>query len=466
MTLGPAETERQQDQLAGQLELGPRDRVEPEPPSLEGGRDLHPAQGGDRAGPVVDQLGGRDGEQAPAPLLVGGRAAQDDRPGRPGVVGRPGRRRLGQDLELDHRRRALAVGGAQAVGPGVATTNDDDLLAPGIDRRGGEGSLSDQVGRLQVLHREVDPGELTARDLQVSGHRGPARQDQRVELLPQGPGRDHLDVGGIGGAQAAGKSRFERALGHLGRRDADQGGAAEADPLGHQLGQTAVEHSLLHLELGDAVAQEAAGLLGPLEHHHLVAGPSQLLRTGQAGRARAHDGHFLAGPFPGQLAGHPALGPGSLGDLVLDPFDGHRLGVDPEHARGLARCRAEPARELREVVGRVQPLDGGGPVVPPDQVVPLGDQVPERAPLVAERDPAVHAPPGLATGPLGLEGLVDLVPVPDAHRHRPAPGQLAAPLQEPGRLTHGPPPSPPPPPRSPRPRLGRWPRAPAGSPAA
>ena len=66
-----------------------------------------------------------------------------------------------------------------------------------------------------------------------------------------------------------------------------------------------------------------------------------------------------------------------------------------EHAGRLARGRAERAGELREVVRGVQALDGLAPVVAPHQVVPLGDQVPERAALVAERDAAVHAAPGL-----------------------------------------------------------------------
>ena len=49
------------------------------------------------------------------------------------------------------------------------------------------------------------------------------------------------------------------------------------------------------------------------------------------------------------------------------------------------------AGELGEVVGRVQAVDGRAPLVAVDEVVPVGDQVAERAALVAERDAAVHA---------------------------------------------------------------------------
>src|SRR6185436_7314433 len=102
----------------------------------------------------------------------------------------------------------------------------------------------------------------------------------------------------------------------------------------------------------------------------------------------------------------------------LDVLDRDRFLVDAEHAGRLTRRRAEPAGELREVVGRVQPLDRAGPVVAPDQVVPLRDQVAQRAAVVAERDAAVHAATGLLgddrqqrlAGPTG----VDLFPVMDA----------------------------------------------------
>jgi hypothetical protein len=138
------------------------------------------------------------------------------------------------------------------------------------------------------------------------------------------------------------------------------------------------------------------------------------------------------------LAAHPALAPGALGDLVLDALDRDRVRVDAEDAGRLAGCRAEPSREFGEVVGGVEPLDGGRPVVAIDEVVPLRDEVPERAALVAERDAAVHAASALVAGRLVVERLVDLAPVPQAHRYGAPARQFAAELDEPGRLTHGP----------------------------
>ena len=130
----------------------------------------------------------------------------------------------------------------------------------------------------------------------------------------------------------------------------------------------------------------------------------------------------------GTLRRDPALVPRPVDDLDLDLLDRDRVGVDAEHARRLARRRAQPAGELGEVVRGVQPVDRVAPVVAVDEVVPVGDQVAERAAVVAERDAAVHAPPGL-----GLQRarrgnvLVDLLPVAQPHRHRPARAAARAP---------------------------------------
>ncbi len=165
----------------------------------------------------------------------------------------------------------------------------------------------------------------------------------------------------------------------------------------------------------------------------------------------------------------PALVPGAVDDRDLDLLDRDRVGVDAEHARRLARRRAQAPGELGEVVGGVQAVDRVAPVVAVDEVVPVGDEVAERAAVVAERDAAVHAAAGLLLERLAGERLVDLPPVEQAHRHRPARRGLATPLEESGGLTHratSPLPSRaprcrPPTTRRARPRASR--RAPAGS---
>ena len=76
------------------------------------------------------------------------------------------------------------------------------------------------------------------------------------------------------------------------------------------------------------------------------------------------------------------------------------------------------------------------PVVAVDEVVPVRDEVAERAAVVAERDAAVHAAAACVAELVDREVLVDLVPVEEAHGHRPPRRQLAPVLQEPGRVTH------------------------------
>ena len=55
----------------------------------------------------------------------------------PRIVGRALERRAGQDFQLDQALAAVAQGGADAIGAGVAAADDDDILA-----RGGDGGLA------------------------------------------------------------------------------------------------------------------------------------------------------------------------------------------------------------------------------------------------------------------------------------------------------------------------------------
>src|SRR3546814_5913420 len=66
--------------------------------------------------------------------------------------------------------------------------------------------------------------------------------------------------------------------------DTHVGVDAELGALGLHLGQAPVDVALLHLELGDAVAQEATDAVGPLEHDDVVPGSRELL----GGRSEEH----------------------------------------------------------------------------------------------------------------------------------------------------------------------------------
>ena len=93
---------------------------------------------------------------------------------------------------------------------------------------------------------------------QVTPRRRPAREHDGVAR-----GQQHLDVDGL----------------------ADGGVGAELGALGLHLGEAPVEVTLLHLELGDPVAQQPADAVGPLEHDDVVAGTGELLGGGEPGRS-------------------------------------------------------------------------------------------------------------------------------------------------------------------------------------
>ena len=126
--------------------------------------------------------------------------------------------------------------------------------------------------------------------------------------------------------------------------DADVDAGPELDPFLRQQVEPPVEEPLLELELRDAVAEQAADPIGALEHGDPVAGAIELRGGGQAGRARTDHRDALAGAHLRLLRGHPALVERAIDDRDLDRLDRHRIVVDAEDARSLARRRAQPAR--------------------------------------------------------------------------------------------------------------------------
>jgi len=321
------------------------------------------------------------------------------------------------DLQLGHRSGALPQRSAEAVVRGVATADDDDVLALGTDLPG-HLALQRLGGLGQVLHRLMDAVQFTAGHREVTRTRRTDRQHHRVEPFEQ------LLAGDVA---------------------ADLGGRLEGGAFEHHLLEPPVEDRLLHLEVGDAVTQQTADRVGSLVDDHSVSGAGQLLSHRQSGRSRTDHRDRLQGVPVRHLRGDPAVGPALVDQCDLDVLDGHRIAVDAFHARGFARRRAQPPGELREVVGGVQPLQGVLPFIAPQQVVPFRDEVRQRAAVVAERDAAVHAAARLLdddrqqcdTGSPG----VDLVPVLHSLRHRAPLGDLARSGHESRRISHEQPPS-------------------------
>ena len=288
--------------------------------------------------------------------------------------------------------RALPERRADAVRSGVAAADHDDMPAVGED-------VLDAVDRLrgdtavllrQKIHREVNAVEVAAGNRQIAAGFRAAGQRHRVVLLEQG-------------------LRIQRA----GSTAADMDAVMEDDAFGFHLRHAAVDDVLFHLEVGDAIAKQPAGLGELLVDMNLMAGARELLGRRKARGTRTDDRDFLAGLVRRDLGLQPAVVPGAIDDGAFDGLDGDRVVVDVERAGRLAWRRADAAGEFRKIVGRMQVARRLLPVVLVDEVVEVRDLVVDRAArrarldragAVAIGDAAIHAARGLVAGVFLAQG--------------------------------------------------------------
>src|ERR1700693_1854129 len=95
----------------------------------------------------------------------------------------------------------------------------------------------------------------------------------------------------------------------------------ENDALRLHLRNPALDMALFHLEVGDAVTQQAAGLGVPLIDMHLVPGACELLGAGEPRRTRATHGDRLARAPRRRLGDDPSLLPAAIDDGAFDRLD-------------------------------------------------------------------------------------------------------------------------------------------------
>ena len=98
---------------------------------------------------------------------------------------------------------------------------------------------------------------------------------------------------------------------------------------------------------------------------------------------------------------------------------GDWIVVDREHARRLARGRTDQPGELGEVVRRVELVARLAPLAAVHEIVPVRNNIAERAALVTERNAAIHAARRLRLQLLLRKIFVDFFPVVDTLLHGP-----------------------------------------------
>ena len=234
----------------------------------------------------------------------------------------------------------------------------------------------------QELHGEMDTIKVTARDRQVPRKLSAAGEYDCIKLGQQLLGIDFLCLA---------VARTQWCL-------ADEVVGTHFHTLSLQLRHATVDQALFHLEVGNAITQQAADAIILFEQHHLVPGTRQLLGDGQPRGARTHDSNTLAGFFNGRLRQDPAFLPRLVDDGVLNRLDADCIGVDAQGAGFFARSRADAPGEFGEVVRRMQRLDRTLPVLAENEVVEIRDDVVDRATTHAEGNAAIHAARALHLG--------------------------------------------------------------------
>ena len=283
----------------------------------------------------------------------------------------------------------MAIAGAHAVRARITTTDHDDVLAVSPQLAFELVARIDLVLLGQELHGEMHARQFTPRHGQIARLLGATRQQHGIKVFLQLCGRNGL-LGPVG---------HLRVFGHF----ADQHTGADRHAFLGQLVGPAVNVRFFHLEVRDAITQQATDAVVLFKQRHVMPDPCQLLGCRHAGWAGAHHGNLLAGFDTGRLRQHPALGPSAVDDGVLDRLDAHRFIVHVQRASRLAGCRTNTTGEFGKVVGAVQGVDRRLPVVSIHHVVEVRNDVVDRATIVAKRSAAIHATRRLLAGLLIIQ---------------------------------------------------------------
>ena len=177
------------------------------------------------------------------------------RPFGPRVVRGTGRRRLGQNFQLDHALAPVADGGADAIGAGVAAADDHDVTVFGREMRGDFRAVEETLGvRAEEFHGRINSVKVAAIDREITRLGGAAAKHDSIEILAEFFNRIALSDIGVG-----------HELDAFGRED---------------INPALDDVVLVQLHVGNAVSEEAADAVGALEDGDQMSGFVQLVRAG------------------------------------------------------------------------------------------------------------------------------------------------------------------------------------------
>ncbi len=175
----------------------------------------------------------------------------------------------------------MSQGSAHAICAGVASANDDHVLVlcreiASIFVIAVQQTLG--VG-VQKLHREMNSLQAPRFKAQIARPRCTSAEHDRVKLL-------HQSACGIVGTDMRARN--------------------ELDALsGHQIGAS-FNHRLFQLHVGNAVHQQTANAVSPLEDSYPMPGMIELRGASQTGWARPDHRNLFAGTHRGRFGKHPA----------------------------------------------------------------------------------------------------------------------------------------------------------------
>ena len=218
---------------------------------------------------------------------------------------------------------------------------------------------------------------------------------------------------------------------------ADMHAAVEADTFGLHLRDAPVDVMLFHLEVGNAVAQQAAGPGVLLVDLHVVADAGELLGAGEARGSRSHDGRptcrFLRAGGSGLT--HPsAKARSTIAHSIVLMVTGLSSMLSVQDAsHGAGQTRPVNSGKLLVECRLRERLVPGAEI---DEIVPVGDLVVDRAAGVTIRDAAIHAARGLAPRLSLRQRQHEFPPMTDAFLDRHVVAVVALELEKTGDLSH------------------------------